>query len=201
MLEDELRVAKERIAKLERDNARLLQKIAEQRQLADASRVASIAVLEALELQDVLDTLLDCVALVVPFDAGCVLLLDGAGCAVMQAGVGYEDFRPGAVSLKVSDLPHLERITRTMESNRIDDTWASAGWRRGIAVSEETRSWLGVPLIARGVVLGMFGLDRREPRGFTDDHVRLAEMLAAHAALAVANARLYAKMRAEIGRS
>ncbi|MCA9494912.1 MAG: GAF domain-containing protein [Myxococcales bacterium] len=192
----ELAAARERIARLESDNARLLQKLAEQRQLTEASRVASIALLEALDLQEVLDTLLDCLAQVVPFDAGCVLLLEDADQVVMQAGLGYDDFEPGAVSLGVGERPHLERIVRTMRSHRIDDTSRDDGWQRGIEVSEDTRSWLGVPLTARGVVLGLFGLDRREPHGFTDEHVRLAELLAAHAALAIANARLYARLTA-----
>ncbi|MCB9686587.1 MAG: GAF domain-containing protein [Alphaproteobacteria bacterium] len=194
MKDAELEAARERIAKLERDNARLLQKLAEQRQLTEASRVASIALLEALDLQEVLDTLLDCLAQVVPFDAGCVLLLEDDDHVVMQAGLGYDDFEPGEVVLEVADRPHLHQIVRTMRSHRIDDTWRDEGWQRGIDVSEDTRSWLGVPLTARGVVLGLFGLDRREPNGFSDEHVRLAELLAAHAALAIANARLYARL-------
>lgn len=196
----QLVAAEERIRELERETARLQQRLAEQTQLAHTARVASIAVLEALDLPEVLDTLLDCLAQVVPFDAGCVLLVeeDAAGGdprVVMAAGVGYDGFVPGAVSFPVGGLPHLRRVIDDRRSIRIDDTWADPGWRRGVSVSEETRSWLGVPLIARGRVLGMFGLDKRETHGFHADHERLAELLAAHAALAIANARTCAAMR------
>lgn len=192
-VEDELRA---RVAALERDNARLLDELAQLRQLADASRMASIAVLEALDLRDVLDTLLDCVAQLVPFDSACVLLLDERGRAVMEAGVGYErPFRPGEVALDVGQRTHLGQIVEGMRSLRIADTRRHAGWQHGIPVSADTRSWLGVPLVARGRVLGLFGLDKREPGFFTDDHVRLAEGLASHAGLAVANARTFAALR------
>lgn len=195
-----LRAAEARIRELERETARLHRKLAEQQQLAHTARVASIAVLEALDLPEVLDTLLDCLAQGVPFDAACVLLLDEAAApdaprVVMEAGVGYDGFAAGAVSFPVAGRPHLRAVIEERRSVRIDDTWADPGWERGVAVSEETRSWLGVPLVARGQVLGMFGLDRRETHGFHDEHQRLAEQLAAHAALAVANAKLCARMR------
>lgn len=192
----ELQEARERIAALERDNAELLRRLGELRQLADASRMASIAVLEALDLQEVLDTLLDCVAQIVPFDAACVMLLDDRGRAVMEAGVGYAaPFRPGEVAFEVAGHAHLERLVSTMTSVNVADTRTHPSWRHGVAVSAGTRSWLGVPLIARGKVLGLFGLDKNEPGFFTEEHVRLAEGLAAHAALAIANARLYQSVR------
>ncbi len=192
--------AEERIRELERETARLQRKLSEQTQLAHTARVASIAVLEALALPEVLDTLLDCLAQVVPFDAACVLLVeeepgDRPTRVVMQAGVGYDGFEPGVVAFPVSDRPHLRRVLEERRSVRIDDTWSDPGWQRGVTVSEETRSWLGVPLVARGQVLGMFGLDKRETHGFHADHERLAELLAAHAALAIANARTCERMR------
>ena len=183
----ELERAHRRIAALERENARLLEQVAEGRKLANAARVAGIALLEALDLQEILDTLLDCAAPLVPFDTGCVMVLDEHGRAVVQAGVGFEAFTPGAVSFDVAKRPHLEACITGLRSVVIEDTRTDPGWRHGVAVSAETRSWLGVPLIARGRVLGLFGLDKREPGFFTPSHVRLAEDLAAHAALAIAN--------------
>jgi GAF domain-containing protein len=195
-VEDELNASRARVAGLERDNARLLQELTRHRHLADASRMASIAVLEALDLQEVLDTLLDCAAQLVPFDSACVLLLDARGRAVMEAGVGYSrPIRPGEVALDLGLRTHLGQLVEGMRSVRIPDTRLHPGWQHGIPVSADTRSWLGVPLIARGKVLGLFGLDKREPGFFGEDHQRLAEDLASHAALAVANARTFAALR------
>ena len=184
-----------RVRALEQQNARLMAQLAEQRQVAEAGRVATIAVLEGLELQDVLHTLLDALAGLVPFDAACVMMLDGDGHASVQAGIGYSPpIRPGSLVFEVSELPHLEALVREMHSVYIPDTASQRGWRTGVSVSAETRSWLGVPLIARGKVLGLYAIDKRQPNFFREHHIELAEALAVHAALAIANALVYAKL-------
>jgi signal transduction histidine kinase len=57
-------------------------------------------------------------------------------------------------------------------------------------------SFLGVPILSRGEIIGAFYLtDKVEAEEFTDDDRRLIEMLAAHAAIAIENARLYERSR------
>ncbi|MCS0636788.1 SpoIIE family protein phosphatase [Streptomyces sp. LP05-1] len=57
-------------------------------------------------------------------------------------------------------------------------------------------SYLAVPLIARGEVLGALDLKRaRNPLPFTEDDVLLASELAARAAVCIDNARLYRRQR------
>ena len=58
------------------------------------------------------------------------------------------------------------------------------------------RSFLGVPIVARGGIIGAFYLtDKVGAAEFGDDDQRLIEMLAAHAAVAIENARLYERSR------
>ncbi|MDJ0385967.1 SpoIIE family protein phosphatase [Streptomyces sp. G-G2] len=58
------------------------------------------------------------------------------------------------------------------------------------------RSYLAVPLIARGEVIGVVGLQRaRNPAPFDDDDVILASELAARAAVCIDNARWYQSQR------
>jgi GAF domain-containing protein len=195
--DSELSALRARIRVLERENARLMVQLVEQRQLAEAGRVATIAVLEGLELQDVLHTLLDALAALVPFDAACVMMLDGHGNAVVQAGVGYSPpVLPGELVFDLSEQSHLDELVSSMRSVAVPDTALHSGWRHGVEVSAATRSWLGVPLIARGQVLGLYAIDKLEPNFFTPAHVQLAENLAVHAALAIANALVYAELKA-----
>jgi signal transduction histidine kinase len=57
-------------------------------------------------------------------------------------------------------------------------------------------SFLGVPIAAKGTVTGAFYLtDKEGADEFTDDDQELIEMLAAHAAVAIENARLYERSR------
>jgi signal transduction histidine kinase len=60
----------------------------------------------------------------------------------------------------------------------------------------QMRSFLGVPIVARGEVIGAFYLTEKEgAEEFGDDDQRLIEMLAAHAAIAIENARLHERSR------
>ncbi|MFL5455074.1 MAG: diguanylate cyclase [Myxococcales bacterium] len=54
-----------------------------------------------------------------------------------------------------------------------------------------TGSFLGVPLRAKGRVLGVMTLSRPAKAAFNQHEIRLAEAIAAQASLAIANARLY----------
>jgi signal transduction histidine kinase len=55
------------------------------------------------------------------------------------------------------------------------------------------RSWLGVPLMIKGEILGMLTLDHSQPGFFTAHHADLILALANQVAIAIENARLYAQ--------
>jgi GAF domain-containing protein len=60
----------------------------------------------------------------------------------------------------------------------------------------QMRSFLGVPIVARGGNIGAFYLtDKVGAEAFDAEDQRLIEMLAAHAAIAIENARLYERSR------
>jgi signal transduction histidine kinase len=66
-------------------------------------------------------------------------------------------------------------------------------WPRG---HPDMRSFLGVPIIARDEVIGAFYLTEKDGATcFDDDDRELIELLAAHAAIAITNARLYERSR------
>ena len=57
------------------------------------------------------------------------------------------------------------------------------------------KSFLGVPIITHGRVLGnLYLTEKRTGTEFTDDDARLVEILARHAAVAIENAQLYQRM-------
>jgi diguanylate cyclase (GGDEF)-like protein len=53
------------------------------------------------------------------------------------------------------------------------------------------RSWLGVPLVIHDQVLGVLSVQSRERAAFGQDQMRVLEAIAAQAAVAIQNARLY----------
>lgn len=66
------------------------------------------------------------------------------------------------------------------------------------AVDEGIRAVLGVPLILNGEVIGALLAANRSPRRFSHDEVALLSSLAAHAAIALENARLFEETRSAL---
>jgi signal transduction histidine kinase len=84
-----------------------------------------------------------------------------------------------------------ERPYRTLDIRK--DPRFRGWWPRA---HPQMRSFLGVPIVARGGIIGAFYLtEKLGADAFGDDDQQLIEMLAAHAAIAIENARLYERSR------
>jgi signal transduction histidine kinase len=73
----------------------------------------------------------------------------------------------------------------------VDDWSSDARVNRTLADRWDAHSALLVPLIAHDEVLGLLTVSGTKPRRWSDEHVDVAEALAAQAAVAIENARLY----------
>lgn len=179
-------------------NARLYQAERQAHQVADILRAANLALSERLDLDSILETLLDHVDQLVAYDTANVMLRDG-NYLTMHALRGYDKWaEPDAAQKVVFDIravPHLHNLVTQQRGIIIPDTTTHPGWqpRQGIV---HVRSWLGVPLVARGKVIGLFSLDKAEPDAFSQSDLHLVETLAAQATIAIENARLFEQVRA-----
>ena len=99
------------------------------------------------------------------------------------------------VTLTLEEQPFLQPIVREHKSLSVADTQTESSWRNHRAFVG-IRSWLGVPLMASGEVLGVLSVGSSDAHKFTAEHFRLVKSLAIPAAVAIRNARLYE--RAEI---
>src|ERR1043165_1120371 len=157
-------------------------------------RDANIALTEDLSLERVVETLLDFLSQLVPYDSANVMLLKGDAEFVVSAFRRYEELQGGEttrfIALDVNSNPILQRICVTKQSVLVADTHREPGWQ-WVNGAGHVRNWIGVPLIASGKVIGLYSVDKAEPSLFQTEHVRLAETLAARAATAIQNARLF----------
>jgi phosphoserine phosphatase RsbU/P len=65
---------------------------------------------------------------------------------------------------------------------------------RYLMVNPETRSELAIPMIHKGIVIGVLDLESPQLNYFTEDHVQTLSILAANLAVSLENARLYEKL-------
>jgi PAS domain S-box-containing protein len=167
--------------------------------ISDTLRAANLALIRTRELATVLETLLDYLQRLVPFDSASVMLLE-ADRLVVRATRGYDRFGVAdatrALSFEPARYPHLARLVAGGGTEAIADATRDPGWDPGLL--QHIRSWMGVPLVENGSVIGLFSLDKVEPAFFGDAHRELAEALAAPATIAIQNARLTARLEGTI---
>jgi PAS domain S-box-containing protein len=166
---------------------------------ADALRRATLAMTQDLRMDYVLDTLLQSLADLIPFECARVLLQEAesrlfvARQMVSQQDTLCEPAYP--LTLDAANVPLLRQVLIEQRSILIPETAQEKQWRK-LPGNSDTRSWLCVPLVASGQVLGVLSVGHTQPNRFTPEHLRRAQLLAIPAAAAIQNARLYE--RAEI---
>ncbi|HEU4874598.1 MAG TPA: PAS domain S-box protein [Pyrinomonadaceae bacterium] len=156
-------------------------------------RDANEALTQNLSLEKVLETLLDFLSKLVPYDSANVMLRNGKSQFVVSALRRYEVFqdveKTRFIALDTKTNLLLRRICLTKQSVIVADTHREPRWQ-WVNGAGHVRNWIGIPLIASGKVIGLYSLDKAKPSFFQAEHVRLAETLAAPVASAIQNAQL-----------
>lgn len=169
---------------------------------AEALRKASLSLTQNLSMDYVLDTLLQSLLELVPCELAQVILVEAGTRLFLARQVqryAHSQGIPEAPSaFDARDYSCFMRILATRNSLSVPDTQEDQRWEACKGFSH-LRSWMGVPLLASGEILGFLSLGDTQAQAFTPEHLRLAKSLAIPAAVAIQNARLYE--RAEIFRS
>ena len=162
---------------------------------AEALRKSTLALSQNLAMDSVLDTLLQCMSELVPFDVATVLFVeDASNLMVAREAPRVVPQRIG-LTFKPSENVFLARVLFEQRAILVADVSRETEWR-GVQPLDRIQSWLGVPLVAAGTVLGILSLGAHVPGVFAPEHLRLAKSLAVAAAVAIKNARVHE--RAEI---
>ena len=178
-------------------NARLLEAERAQRVQAEALRDTAAALAGALSFDDVLGHILEQADRVVPHDAATIMLIEQGHARVVRSRGFVERGLPDpthSICFSLADTPNLREIIATGQSSAIPDTQAYAAW----VDLPETRwigSHIGVPIISKGQVIGIFNLDSATRVFFTPTHARLLQAFADQVAVAVERSQLFEAIR------
>ena len=157
-------------------------------------RDANEALTQNLSLERVLESLLDFLSKLVPYDSANVMLRNGDSKIVIRALRRYERYQDvettRAITFDESANALLQRVCFNKETVIVSDTHVEPEWE-WVSGAEHVRNWMGVPLVASGKVIGLYSVDKVTPDFFQPEHARLAETLAARAASAIQNAKLF----------
>jgi two-component system, NarL family, sensor histidine kinase DevS len=151
-----------------------------------------IAINSELSLDGVLERIVEAAARVTGAQYAALGVID-------PAGSGLERFVtfgiPDEIQMPIGDPPHGRGIlgvlihdARPLRLHDLSEDPRSVGFPPG---HPPMRSFLGVPILLRGVAYGNLYLTEKDGGDFTDEDEELVTLLAAQAAVAVENARLY----------
>jgi PAS domain S-box-containing protein len=171
------------------ENARLFQ-ASEQRakQLQSLTDVAT-TITSSLETNALIVSLLDQLAPILPFDTGTLWLREGERLTI-KAASGFEDSEQRmGLSVAMEDSVLLKGMIETGEPIAVPNTHEDD---RFPALSEHRyHSWLGMPLITKGEVVGVIALEKAEEDFYSLEDVQATKTFAGQAAVALENARLF----------
>ncbi len=180
------------------ENARLYAAELQARQLAETLNEVSRALSQTLNFDMVMNTLLDFVCRLVPVDWAYLVICENESTLTIQALRGYEQENHPKYQLKASidilDQPYLHKVLDTQQSLLISDTREVPDWTSLIS-HQPIRSWLGIPIIVNEKAMGVLALAKAEPDCIHHEHIWLAEVIIAQAAVAIQNAWLFEQVR------
>jgi PAS domain S-box-containing protein len=171
------------------ENAQLYQ-AAEQRahQLQALTRVAT-TITSSLKPEELINSLLDQLQSILPYETGTLWLRQG-NRMVVRAARGFPDSEERiGLNVAIEDSQLLNEMITTGQPILVHDVRQDS--RFPAWAGYENLSWLGLPLIASGEVMGVVALEKREAQFYTTEHLQAAATFAGQASVSLENANLY----------
>lgn len=176
----------------------LLEKAQKSAHEAETLHRAGTIVASTLDPNIAIESILDQLEQVVPFDSASIQILVDNELEI-KAGKGWPgDLNPVGISFPVPGENPNSRVVESGEPYVLNDAPDQYGIFEN-PLHANIRSWLGVPLMVRDNVIGILTLDHHEPNFYNNP--RLIDLVTAFAdqvAISLDNARLYSNERQRV---
>lgn len=155
------------------------------------------AIAGSLELKTVLQVLLEKITLFLPYPAATAIRLINHDSGLLEPVCCRDlDEEAWKMSRGGRGIPNLVAASRTPLT--IVDVLSDPRTRdRDFFAANQLISFLGVPLLAKGEVLGVLSFYTRKPHLFKDEEIEFLTTLADQAAIAIHNSKLYSDLQAQ----
>ncbi|MBN2304914.1 MAG: GAF domain-containing protein, partial [Anaerolineae bacterium] len=171
----------------------------QERNIANTLYDVGTILTSTLDQNELLQKVLKQTHRLVEYDAANIMLIQEDRLHI-AINTGYEPF--GLSSEQVNTITFTidqMRLIRDMMQNKswsvCSHTATDPNWIQ-IPGADWIKSWLGVPLVVKGEVVGIFSLDSTQPGFFTGEHARQVNLIVQQAAIAFENARLFNDIQA-----
>ncbi len=171
------------------ENARLFQASEERTVQLQALTMVAGTMTSSLQRSDLVASLLEQLQLVLPYDTATLWLREGSELTVAAANGFLDSDQRLGLSVAVEDSLLLNEMIKTGLPISVRDIRTDP--RFPALVIMERNSWLGIPLIAKGEVIGVIALEKTETNFYSQEHIQAATTFAGQAAVALENSRLY----------
>lgn len=154
--------------------------------LTRAGRALSLS----LDPERVLEEVMELVRRELRVDRSAILLRDDrTGDLVVRKAAGYGVSQGKRIP---QEQGVTGRVARTRVSERVDDVSRDRDYVAGVP---NGRSEMAVPLLVEGELIGVVDVESTEPGAFTEDDLRVVELLSTQIAVALRNAQLYRQVQ------
>ncbi len=162
------------------------------RQEAETLRQVAQVVTASLDIREVIRLMLDQLKNLFTFNTASVLLLGKSGQPDLLTAMDFdnESLTSKVPNGELKNSPVLRQMTEDLKPQIVSDLSEHPEWNWVPGV-EKVASILAVPLITHQRMIGVLVADSVMSHFFTEDGVRVAQLLAQQMAIALENARLY----------
>lgn len=176
----------------------LEQRVAERTRELSVLLDVSSNVAATRELEPLLELILDELKKLIDYNGAAIFKLEGEDLVFLDYRGPMPRGEVMQLRLPLKEAPDYIKVLMQRSPLIIPDMWESSlggsFYQRPAhdlyPVFGYAHSWLGLPLIAKGRLVGILRLDHRDLNHFTAQHVSLAQTMANQAAIAIVNAEL-----------
>ncbi|MDP1547934.1 MAG: GAF domain-containing protein [Anaerolineales bacterium] len=170
------------------DNLRLVQASQERAGQLQAMNDASASLTSSLRSDQLITSLLDQLTPIVPYDTATLWLRERDRLTVASArGFSDTEERLG-LSISVSDSALFKEMAHTGQPILVKDVREDP---RFPPLENPRLSWLGIPLISKGELVGVLAMEKWQANYYTHEQMQVGLTFASQSAVSLDNARLY----------